>query len=310
MRMKKNAGEGDGGLKLVGKSRFANWWIHMIFIIMVSCCILPIALTFIISFTDEKSLYKNGYSFIPEKWSIRGYEVLLQDSTAVIQAYGVTILSAAIGTFVGMFLTSMVAYVISRRDYKYKKLVTFYIFFTMLFGAGLVPSYLVYTQIFDIRNTMLPTILSGLVGAWNVMMMKSYFMQNIPESLVESAYLDGANDFKIYLRIVLPLSTPMLGAIGFMTVLGYWNSWYPCKIYVSDPKLYTLSYLMTKALLDIQAVMNAPEVTRDMLSAMANMPTETTRMAMAVMGFAPMLVVFPFFRKYFVKGITVGSVKG
>lgn len=303
--------ENQDEVRIAGRKKTANLWIHIIMIVASLCCVIPFVLVVIVSFSSETSIYANGYSFFPKEWSTAAYEYLFANPIKVVRAYGVTIFSTIIGTIINLIISTMLAYTLSRKDYPYRGVITFIVFFTMLFNAGLVPTYMVYTNTLNIKNTILAQLVPGLlVNAWNVMMIRTYFTTNIPDSLAESAYLDGANDFWIYIKIVLPLSTPILGAMGFRAALSYWNNWYNSMIYVTDEKLYSLQYLMTKSLLDIQALKAVTDLTPEMQEALGTMPTETVRMAMAVVGAGPMLVVFPFFQKYFVKGITVGAVKG
>lgn len=291
--------------------RPSNWWIHMIMVFAALCCVIPFVLVIVISFTSERSILKNGYGFVPEEWSLAAYKYVFVNPETVLKAYGITIFTTVVGTLVGLFIGSMFAYVISRKDYPYKKILTFYIFFTMLFNGGLVPTYVMYVNSLHIRNTLWALLIPNmLLGGWNLLMMRTYFGANIPDSLIESAYLDGAGEFTIYLRIVLPLSKPVLSAIGFMSALGYWNSWFNSMVYITDQDLYSLSYLMTKTLMDIQSLKAAIELPLEMRAAIGQMPSETVRMAMAVIGVGPMFAVFPFFQKYFVKGLTVGAVKG
>lgn len=301
----------DDGLNTAGKSRFENLGIHLFMILASFCCVIPFVLIIIVSFSSETAVSLNGYSFFPEEWSLAAYKYIFASPITVVRGYGVTIFITVVGTLVGLIFSAMIAYALSKRDYPLKRALNFYVFFTMLFNAGLVPTYLVYVNVFHIKNTIWALLIPGmLVGAWNIMVMKSYFLGSIPESLTESAYLDGAGEYTTFFKIVLPLSKPILGAMGFMIALGYWNSWSNSMIYISDKKLYSLQYIMTKSLMDIQSLKSMTEMTSDMKAALGAMPSETVRMAMAVIGAGPMLVAFPFFQKYFVKGITVGSVKG
>ena len=289
----------------------SNWWINLIFVMASICCIAPFVMVVVISFSSEKSVIRNGYAFIPEEWSLSAYRYLLAKPDNIVRAYGVTIFTMVVGTIVSLIFGSMVAYVISRKDYPYKKILTFYMYFTMLFSGGLAPSYVMYVNTFHIKNTIWALLIPNmLLSAWNIILMRTYFSANIPESLVESAYMDGAGEMTIYSRIVLPLAKPILSSIGFMTALGYWNSWFNCSVYVTNNKLYSLSYLMTKALMDIQQLKALTEIPAEMKAMLGQMPSETVRMAMAVVGAGPMILAFPFFQKYFVKGLVVGSVKG
>lgn len=288
----------------------SNWWIHVVLVILSIICVCPFVLVCIISFSSEDAILRYGYSFWPKEWSVRAYQYLFKNPVAIVRAYGITIFTTVVGTAVGLFLSSMLAYTISRKDYPYKRGVTFFVFFTMLFNGGLVPTYILYTQFFHFKNTIWALLIPGmLLSGWNILIMRTFFNSNIPDSLIESAYLDGAGDFTIFLKIVLPLSKPVLSAIGFMTALGYWNAWYNSMIYITDTKLYSLQYLMTKTLLDIQSLKASTELTSEMSKALGAMPSETVRMAMAVVGVGPMFFMFPFFRKYFTKGLTIGAVK-
>lgn len=294
-----------------GQKKFANLGIHIFMSCMAFCCIVPFVLVLIVSLSSETAVSLNGYSFFPKEWSLDAYRYIFTNPMTVIRGYAVTIFVTVVGTLLSLILGSLLAYTMSKKDYPYKKILNFYVFFTMLINAGLVPTYMVYTNLFHIKNTILALLLPGaLLSAWNVMILRTYFQTSIPDALVESAWLDGAGEFTTFIRIVLPLSKPILGAVGFMVALAYWNNWYNSMVYISDKNLYSLQYIMTKTLLDIQSLKSMTELTSEMKEALGAMPTETIRMAMAVVGAGPMLVAFPFFQKYFVKGITVGSVKG
>ena len=301
----------DDGLNTAGKSRFENLGIHLFLALVAFCCLIPFVLVLIVSLSSETAVSLNGYSFFPEEWSLDAYKYIFTNPTTVVRGYGVTIFVTLVGTITSLFLGSMIAYTMSKKDYPYRKALNFYVFFTMLINAGLVPTYMVYTSLFHIKNTIWALLLPGmLLSAWNIIIMRTYFTTSIPDALTESAYLDGAGEFTTFFKIVLPLSKPILGAVGFMVALAYWNNWYNSMVYISNKELYSLQYIMTKTLLDIQSLKSMTELTSEMKEALGAMPTETIRMAMAVVGAGPMLVAFPFFQKYFVKGITVGSVKG
>lgn len=293
------------------KKQEKNWWIHIIMWIGSLCCILPLILVLIVSFTDEQTIIQNGYSFFPEKWSIHAYEYLFADASAVVKGYAVTIIVSLIGTLTSLVLCSMIAYAISRRDYPYRRVVSFLVFFTMLFNGGLVPWYMIYSELGFVDSIWALIIPGLLLSGFNVMIMRSFFESSIPVSLYEAAYLDGASDFRIFLNVVLPLAKPVLATIGFMVLLNYWNNWYNSLVFMLDGDTVSIQYLMTKVLLNIQALQaNQEHLTPEMLEALGKMPDESIRMAMAVVGAGPMLVVFPFFRKYLVSGMTIGAVKG
>ncbi|MEW9702934.1 carbohydrate ABC transporter permease [Paenibacillus sp. SI8] len=287
-----------------------HWLLHLIFIAIACATILPIILVFMVSITDETTITQHGYSFFPSKISFEAYKYLFLDSMTIIRAYGVTILITVVGTLAGLMLTALLAYPISRRDFPYKNMLTFFVFFTMLFNGGLVPWYLVFTKLLPLKDTIWSLIIPGLlINGFFVLIMRTFFANSIPMAIIESAYMDGASESRIFVQIVLPLSTPVLATIGLFNTLGYWNDWFNSMVFLTDSKYYSLQYLLNKILLNIQFLSqntrnnNASQI-------MATLPTETVRMAMAIVGVGPIVLAYPFFQKYFVKGLTVGAVKG
>lgn len=294
------------------KNRFQNAWIHVVLMIGSLCCLIPFILVIIISLTDENAILRNGYSFFPEKFSIAAYKYLFADASSIVRGYMITTVVTLSGTALHLAIGSMLAYTLSRNDYPYRKALSFFVFFTMLFNGGLVPWYLTYSNLLHVKNTIFALIVPNLMlSGFNVMVMRTFFSNSIPISLIESAYLDGAGEFQIYKKIVLPLSGPVLATIGFMVVLSYWNDWYNSLVFMTNDNMVSLQYLMTKVLLNIQALKaQQSKLTPEMMQALGNMPSESIRMAMAVVGAGPMLLIFPFFRKYLVSGLTIGAVKG
>lgn len=295
----------------VGKKKFADWWIYIIMVSFALLCIVPFILVFMISISDEKAIRIRGYSFIPSKFSMAAYDYLLSDAGSITRAYGITILVTIIGTVLSLLIGSMLAYVMSRKDYPYRKGILFFVFFAMLFNGGLVPWYLVYASVLNIKDTIFALIIPNLLlSGFNVLIMRAFFANTIHPALIESAYLDGAGEFRIYSSIILRLSLPVLSAIGLLTTLSYWNDWYNSLIFISSNKLISLQYLMTKALLNIQFLQSFSSGSSDMKKALSEMPSETIRMAMAIVGIGPMLIAYPFFQKHFIRGLTIGAVKG
>jgi len=288
-----------------------NWWIHIIMTIAALVSILPFILMFMVSITDEKTALTNGYSFFPAKFSSVAYEFLFYDAENILRAYGITISVTVIGTCTSLFIGTMLAYTLSRKDYPLRKFLSFYVVFTLLFNGGLVPWYLVFSKIFLMKDTIYALIVPGLLlNSFNVLVMRTFFANSVQESLIESAYLDGAGEFRIYAQIIMPLSLPVVAAIGFMVTLSYWNDWYNSMVFMSKDKLVSLQYLMTKVLLNIQFLQATAAQSADAGEIMKDMPAETVRMAMAIVGIGPMMFAFPFFQKYFIKGLTIGAVKG
>ncbi|MGX4584537.1 carbohydrate ABC transporter permease [Paenibacillus chitinolyticus] len=292
------------------KNLIWQWGVNVILLIVAISCILPFILLFISSITDEQSIVRHGYSFFPEAYSLSAYRYLWQDADRIFRAYGITIIVTVIGTVVSLIITSLLAYPLSRKDMPMNKFWAFFVFFTMLFNGGLVPTYLVYTQLFDLKNTLLALIVPGLLtNAFYVMLMRTFFTTSIPTPVMESAKIDGAGEFITFVRIVLPLSLPILATVGLFQTIHYWNDWFNGMIYITDSKLYSLQNMLNRILLDIQ-FLSSGNFSGAQSDSAANIPTETTRMAMAVIGIIPILIAYPFFQKFFVKGLTIGAVKG
>jgi len=288
----------------------SQWLTHLFFILYVLATVLPLLLVFMVSITEEKSLLRNGYSFFPKEIDFSAYHYLFRGSDTILRAYGITIFVTVVGTALGLFLTALLAYPLSRKDFPLRNVFTFYIFFTMLFNGGLVPWYLVYSNLLNIDNTVLSLIIPNLlIGGFNVFIMRTFFMTTIPPSIVESASMDGAGELRIFFQIILRLSLPVLATIGLFSTLAYWNDWYNSLIYINDSKLYSIQYLLNKTLMDINVVLTKTTGTLQ-ADLLAKVPTETIRMAMAVLGIGPIVVAYPFFQRFIVQGLTIGSVKG
>lgn len=280
-------------------------------VVLALCCILPFILLIMSSLTEEQELIRSGYSLIPKKFSLESYLYMFRSSNKIFRAYGVTILSTLVGTVCGLSMTILMAYPLSRRDLPGRNIMAFYVFFTMLFSGGLVPTYIMYTRYIAISNTIWALILpSLLVNAFYVIMMRTYFTTNIPDAVVEAARIDGAGEWRILLTIVIPMSVPMVATMTLLIGLSYWNDWKNGLYYLQRNKsLYSIQVLLNDMLRDVQALKSgldaasAAEITQ-------NMPSVGIKMAIAVIGVLPVLIVYPFFQKYFVKGITIGAVKG
>lgn len=292
------------------KNSIWQWFVNILLLFIAVSCILPFILLFISSITDEQSIVRHGYSFFPEAYSLSAYRYLWHDAARIFRAYGITIVITVIGTVVSLIITSLLAYPLSRKDMPMNKFWSFFVFFTMLINGGLVPTYLVYTQLFDLKNTLLALIVPGLLtNAFYVMLMRTFFATSIPAPVIESAKMDGAGDFRTFVQIVLPLSLPIFATVGLFQTIHYWNDWFNGMVYITDSKLFSLQNLLNRILLDIQFLTSSNFAGNQSDSA-ANIPTETVRMAMAVIGIVPILIAYPFFQKYFVKGLTIGAVKG
>ncbi len=273
-------------------------------------CILPFLLLIIGSFTDNNTIINEGYSFFPKKWSVAAYEYLGKDLSTMINAYIVTIFTTAFGTALGLIISSMLAYGLSHNRLKGSRLLNFLVLFTLLFNGGLVPTYLMYTQLFHIKNTIWAQIFPTLlVNGFYVMLMRSYFRTNIPQELYEAARIDGASEGRVFFKICLPLSLPILATIGLMQGLSYWNSWTNGLYYLTETQYYNIQNILNRLLMDIRYLQSGffGDIASELL---ANMPSDSVIMAIAVIGVVPILFIYPFFQKYYVKGITLGGVKG
>ncbi len=279
---------------------------NLILIILTLMAFLPFLLLIIASFTDNMTAIKEGYSFLPSKLSMDAYQYIFQNAVMIFRAYGVTIIVTFLGTAVGVIITSLYAYMISRKGLPGRGVLTFLVLFTMLFNGGLVPTYLVYSNIFHIKDTLFALIVPNLLmNGFNIVLVKNYFENSIPESLYESARIDGAGEMLIFARIVLPLSKPILATVGLLTGIAYWNDWQNGLYYLNDNALYSIQNVLNQINQNIAFLAN-----NSVGVSTADMPTTTIRMAIAVIGILPIILIYPFFQKYFVKGITMGAVKG
>lgn len=289
------------------KEFFGQTLLHIFFVLLSLMYIIPFLLLISISFTDEHILADYGYSLIPKQMSVEAYKHIFENPQQLIDSYQTTILFTVLFTVFTVVVTTMTAYPLSRSNFKYKKALTWYIFITMIFGGGLVPTYLINTKLLNLDNTIWIYVLPGLVSAWNVIIVRTFF-QGIPESLAESAKIDGASEFGTFIRIMIPLSTPVMATIGFLQMVAKWNDWNTALIYIKDNNLYSLQYMLQRILREVEFV-------KQMASQSANfneyeVPTESIRYATALLAAGPMIIVFPFFQKYFTKGMTIGAVKG
>lgn len=270
-------------------------------------CIIPFLLVVSASFTDEGTLTKLGYSLFPAKFSLDAYKLVLTAGD-IPNAYLVTIGTTLVGTIISMCLTCSVAYTMSVKGFKNRTRLAMFIYFTMLFNGGLVSSYLLIKKFLHIDNTILVLILPSLCNAWNILLMRNFF-NGIPDSLAESAKIDGANDIRILVSIILPISKPGIATIGLFYALSYWNEWYKCLLYIDSnhSHLYTLQYLIQRILRQVNYAANLPMESTALSGAL---PTYSFRMATIVVAIGPIVLLYPFLQKYFVQGLTVGSVKG
>ena len=274
-------------------------------------CIIPFVLMLSTSFSSESALAQYGYSFWPREFSFAAYDYLWAKRVTIGRCYAMTILVTGVGTLAHLVLTSLFAYPLSRQDFKARNVFAFILFFTVLFNGGLTASYIIWTSVFHVKNTIWALILPGsLMGAMNVLMVRNYFNANIPYSIIEAARLDGANDMRIYAKIMVPLSKPVMTTIGLFAALGYWNNWTNGLYYISDTKLYTIQVYLKKLMDNIAFLKSGDTAAESAALAFKTMPTEGARMAIAIVAILPILLVYPFIQKELVRGMVVGGVKG
>ncbi|RKP53029.1 carbohydrate ABC transporter permease [Cohnella endophytica] len=287
----------------------SNWFINLFFILICGFIVVPFVLVIAISLSSEQSITQNGFRFIPEQFSFEAYRIVFEVPRTIIRAYGVTIFITVVGTVISLLMTALMAYPISRKDFRYNRPLTFYVFFTMLFNGGMIPFYILMTQYLHLNDTLAALIIPLLLSPFNILIMKG-FLDKISLEIIESAKIDGAREFRIFFRIILPLSTPALATLGLFIAFAYWNDWYNALLFIDSDKYVPLQLLLVRIITKVEFLANSPFATAADKLKYASFPTMSVRMAMAIVAGGPMLFIFPFFQRYFVRGISVGSLKG
>ena len=274
--------------------------------IIAFACLFPFIMLISASFSSEQAIRLTGYSIIPREFTLEAYNVVFKSPQKIFMAYGVSIYITAVGTLFGLFVTTMTAYVISRKIFKYRNRLAFFFYFTTLFNGGMVSTYIFFIRYLHLKDNLLALILPGMFNVFYLLIMRS-FIQNIPQSLIESAKIDGAGEFRIFLRIIMPLLPSALATIGLFTALGYWNNWYNAMLFINTSSKYPLQYMLYDLLMRTQAL---AQIANQAGIRIEGMPSNSLKMAMAVVATGPIILLYPFVQRYFVKGITIGSVKG
>ena len=290
------------------KSKPINIVLHIFFIIFCVLCIIPVLMALSASFSSEASLVSLGYSILPKEISLDGYKYVFSAGQSIISAYAITIITVAAGVLCGVLATAMYAYVISRKDFEHGKVFFIFVFFTQLFSGGMVASYIINTQALHLTNTPIVLIVTGIFSSWNVLVLKSFFATSVPFSIIEAGTIDGANEYKIFFQLVMPISLPGIATIALFITLDKWNDWMTPMLYITDKRLYTLSFLLQSMLKNIQQMLEDAQNSGATYN-MEKIPSEAARMALCMVALGPILVIYPFFQKYFIQGMTVGSVK-
>ena len=283
----------------------------VVLLILAIVCILPIILIIVASFTDETTLLANGYRFFPQKYGLEAYVYLLKQSVMMLRAYKISILVTVIGTLASLVLSTTFAYPLSRKHFKYRNIFSFLVFFTMLFSGGIVPSYMMWTKFFHIKDTIWALIIpSYLMNAFNILLIRNYYSNNIPDALVEAARIDGASEFLTFRRVIVPLSVPVIATVGLFTGLAYWNDWINGLYYINDPGLYSIQNLLIRLMNNIQYLNSGAAAGIVSGGTTGALPSTSVRMAIAVVGVIPVVAAYPFLQKYLIRGTVIGAVKG
>lgn len=287
-----------------------NLCFNILFLILALMCIIPVVFVFMISISSEQSLATYGYRFIPDSFSAEAYLFLWNERSEIFTALFASVFVTITGTILGVALTSTMGYVLSRPDYKLKRFLTWVIFIPMIFGGGLVASYVVIANLLGWRNTFLVLTVPLAVSSFNIVISRTFFHTTIPDSVIESAEIDGATQLQIFLRIVLPISKPVLATIGLFLSFGYWNDWFQASLYVNEKRYIGLQALLNNILKNIEYIANNPELGVSLTQYKQSMPSESVRMAIAIVIVIPIACIYPFFQRYFISGLTIGAVKG
>lgn len=269
-------------------------------------CVIPFYLIIVASFTDEASLIRDGYPLIPRAISVQSYLLCLKNPIAIVKAYATTIGVTVAGTFLAVWIATMTGYVLSRQDFPWRNKFSFFFFFTTLFSGGLVPWYMMCTRYLHFKNSYLGIILPLMFSVWNMIIAKS-FMTGIPSAITESAKIDGANDITIYVKLILPLSKPLIATLSLFAALAYWNDWYNSMLFITKEDMFMLQYYLQRVLGSAEAMRIVAEKSG---IALPTVPLESMKMAMTVIATGPIVLLYPFVQRYFVKGLTIGAVKG
>ncbi|MBP5454442.1 MAG: carbohydrate ABC transporter permease [Lachnospiraceae bacterium] len=290
---------------------FGQYVLALILLIYTVVCFLPVWLVFVAAFTDEKTIARNGFAFWPEKWSLNGVNAVLKYGDKLVSSYGVTIFVTVAGTFLGLLVMSMFAYSISRKDFRLSKFLSVYLLIPMLFNGGQLSGYICFTTYYHLKDNLWVLILPLCVTTMNVIILRTYIANSIPGELMEAAKIDGAGEYRTFFQITLPLLKPSLAAVGFMMATAYWNDWQNALMYIDTDKKKPLQLLLINIQKSIEFLLNNNNVPSSVRAAMGGtIPQYSSTMATVIVVIGPIMIAYPFFQKYFIKGLTVGSVKG
>ena len=288
----------------------ANLIITLIFGVLVAVTLFPVLLTVSIAFSSSDSIMNFGYSIWPHEFSTEAFKYIFKTPQTIIRAYGITIFVTVVGTLLSTLTIMLYAYALSRKDFVGRRPLTFYIFFTMLFSGGAVSWYIVCTSYYHLANTVWAMILPYVMDAWNIIILRTFFQSSVPISIIESGKLDGAGEWRVFFKLVVPIAVPGIATIALFRTLVYWNDWWLPIMFIVKPELYNLQFLLQRMMQNIQQLNQNSQFAANVSERLLKIPSDGARMALCLIAMGPILVVYPFFQKYFIQGLTIGSLKG
>ena len=284
---------------------------HIIMILVCAGCIIPFIFVVIISFTSQDSIRLLGYSFTPAKWSLEAYKYIFKMGDQLWRSYFNSFFITIVGTICSLLISIMYAYALYRKDFKYRKFFTFFCFFTMIFGGGLAPTYVVCKSVLGLSDSYAAIIVPMLLNPFNLIIMRTFFQSSIPDELIDAAAIDGSGEYSTLFRIIIPISKPGIATVGLLTALAYWNEWFIPMLYIKDPKYIPLQYLLMQMQTKVDfLVKNSSMIGAEAAHIMSDLPQDSLRMALVVLIVVPITFAYPFFQRYIIYGLTIGSVKG
>lgn len=277
--------------------------------ILALCCLLPVLLVVVASFSDEGSITRNGFTFFPDAWSLEAWKYVIGFGKQLLISYGITISRTILHTLGSLVVMSMLAYTLARRQFPLRGFLSMMLLITMLFNGGRLSNFLIYTTVYNLKDTYLVLVIPA-VTAMNVIIIRTYIQTNVTDSLIEAAKIDGAGEFRVFAQIVVPLLPPALASVGFMHAVGIWNDWETGYMYIQSDNLLPLQNLLRRVENNVQLLNNPNISIQAALGISEALPAQSARMALLLTVLGPIMIVYPFFQKYFIKGLTLGSVKG
>ncbi|MDR0999899.1 MAG: carbohydrate ABC transporter permease [Clostridiales bacterium] len=309
-RGKKDMDENDSGLRLDRIKPATNVFFNAWFALLSFIIIVPFIFVIMISISSTKSIAEHGYQLWPSEFSLAAYAYLWGERVTILRSLGVSVIVVVLGTVLALLLNSSLGYVLSRKSYKLRGFLVWLAFIPMIFNGGMVASYVVNANLLHLRNTIWILILPICASPFNIIICRTFFQHTIPDSVVESAVIDGSSQLRIYAQMILPLSKPVLATIALFTAFGYWNDWFFASLYIADKNLLTLQALLNNIQRSIDFIVNNPTLGVSLMAYKASMPSEAVRMAITIIVIVPIAMAYPFFQRYFISGLTIGSVKG